>query len=70
MVICAAITANLAFAICKYLAAAFSGSSAMLAEAFHSTVDTGNELLLLLGMKRGTRPPTLIQTARGSVVIL
>jgi divalent metal cation (Fe/Co/Zn/Cd) transporter len=41
-VIYAAIVANVAIAICKYAAAAFTGSSAMLAEAFHSTADSGN----------------------------
>lgn len=56
-VIYAAIAANVAIAICKYAAAILTGSSAMLAEAFHSTADSGNELLLLLGMKRSTRPP-------------
>jgi len=56
-VVYAAIGANLAIARCKYVAAAFTGSTAMLAEAIHSTVDTGNELLLLLGMKRSARPP-------------
>lgn len=56
-VINVAIVANLAIAGCKYLSAAFTKSPSMLAEAIHSTVDTGNELLLLFGIKRSARPP-------------
>jgi len=55
-VVYVAVIANLAIATCKYIVAAFTGSSAMLAEAVHSTIDTGNELLLLWGMKRSARP--------------
>jgi cation diffusion facilitator family transporter len=56
-IILVAIAANLGIVICKYTAAVFTGSSAMLAEAFHSTADVGNELLLYVGLKRSTRPP-------------
>jgi len=52
-----AIAANFAIALSKYVAAAFTGSSAMLAEAFHSTADSCNELLLIFGIKRSQRPP-------------
>ena len=51
-----AFLANVAIAIRKYVAA-LTGSSAMLAESLHATADTGNELLLLVGMKPSSRPP-------------
>jgi len=53
----AGVAANIAIAACKYGAAAITSSPAMLSEAFHSTADVGNELLLLLGMSRSRRPP-------------
>ena len=55
-VIYAAIVANLAIATIKFIAAAFTGSSAMLSEGIHSVVDTGNGGLMLLGVRRSHKP--------------
>ena len=54
----AALAANLAIFLAKSAAAAFTGSSAMLAEAIHSFADAGNQGLLLWGMKQAKRPPS------------
>ena len=55
-VIYAALAGNTAIAITKFAAAGFTGSAAMLSEAIHSVVDTGNQLLLLFGLRRAAKP--------------
>src|SRR5205814_1756503 len=55
-VVYAALAGNVLVAAAKYIAAALSGSSAMLTEAIHSTSDCTNQLLLLIGIRRGKLP--------------
>ncbi|RPI38169.1 MAG: cation transporter [Methanoregulaceae archaeon] len=52
----AAIAGNLIIAVIKFIAAAITGSSAMISEGIHSLVDTGNGCLVMLGMKQATKP--------------
>ncbi|UCE83140.1 MAG: cation transporter [Deltaproteobacteria bacterium] len=56
-VIYTALIGNSAIAVMKFIAAFFSGSAAMLAEGFHSTADSGNQVMLLIGQARSTKPP-------------
>ena len=58
IVVYAALAGNLAIALTKLVAFLLTGSSAMLTEAIHSAVDTGNQGLLLLGLRRAARPPS------------
>jgi cation diffusion facilitator family transporter len=56
-VVNAALLGNVLVALTKVAAALVTGSSAMMSEAVHSAVDTGNELLLLYGLRKAARPP-------------
>jgi cation diffusion facilitator family transporter len=55
-VVIAALAGNMAIAVCKFGAAFMSGSTATLAEAVHSVADTGNQGLLLVGLRLAARP--------------
>ncbi len=48
--------ANLAIALAKFVAAGLTGSAAMFAEGVHSVVDTTNQILLLVGLKKAEKP--------------
>jgi cation diffusion facilitator family transporter len=56
-VIVAALAGNSLIAITKLVAASLTGSSAMFSESIHSLVDTGNQILLLHGLRRAKKPP-------------
>jgi len=53
--IVAALGANIGIATTKFIAAAFSGSASMLAEAIHSLADSGNQVLLIIGGKKSRK---------------
>ena len=55
-VIYAALAGNSLITVTKFAAATITGSSAMFSEGIHSLVDTGNQILLLHGLKKAQRP--------------
>ncbi|HET7322808.1 MAG TPA: cation diffusion facilitator family transporter [Halococcus sp.] len=57
-VVVAALLANLTIGGLKFGAFALTGSAAMLAEFYHSLSDTGNQILLLIGLSRSSKAPT------------
>ncbi|MCP4765955.1 MAG: cation transporter [Gammaproteobacteria bacterium] len=56
LVIIAALIGNALISVTKFVAASITGSAAMMSEGIHSLVDTGNQILLLYGMKRAAKP--------------
>src|SRR3954465_1290335 len=58
-----ALAANVGIAIAKFVAAAITGSSAMLTEGVHSLVDSTNQLLLMYGQKRAAKPADMLHPA-------
>ncbi|MFB6132922.1 MAG: cation diffusion facilitator family transporter [Halanaeroarchaeum sp.] len=57
-VVLAAMVANAAIAVLKFLGFLLTGSPAMLSETYHSISDTGNQIFLLVGLRYGGRDPT------------
>jgi cation diffusion facilitator family transporter len=64
-----ALAANMGIALCKFGAAAFTGSGSMFAEAIHSTADCGNQVLLLFGLKQARRPASTLHPLGAGRVI-
>jgi len=58
-----ALAANVGIAVAKFIAAAMTGSSAMLTEGVHSLVDSTNQLLLMYGQKRAAKPADALHPA-------
>lgn len=56
-VIYAALVGNALIAVAKFVMSAITGSSAMFSEGIHSVVDTGNQTLLLFGLRQAKKPP-------------
>ena len=56
LVIYAALAGNALISVTKFIAASVTGSAAMMAEGIHSLVDTGNQVLLLHGMRQAKKP--------------
>lgn len=55
-IIFAALAGNASIAFTKFVASVVTGSSAMMAEGIHSLIDTGNQVLLLYGIKQASKP--------------
>ena len=55
-VVYAALIGNSLIAVTKFVAASITGSSAMLSEGIHSVVDSGNQVLILYGLRRAALP--------------
>jgi cation diffusion facilitator family transporter len=62
-VLIVALAANVGIAVAKFVAAAITGSSAMLTEGVHSLVDSSNQLLLMYGQKRAAKPADALHPA-------
>ena len=58
-----ALAANVGIAVSKFVAAAMTGSSAMLTEGVHRLVDSTNQLLLIYGQKRAAKAPDAMHPA-------